>query len=318
MPIREKKPAQPLAELLNKDFEPFIETKFKAKRKTPDYYKYGIKGLLDSPLAKLRLDKITDQHAGQYAAKRSCLAASTVNCGLRTLRRALKLAVEWGKMDRMPKLSPAKGERQRERVLTDEEVPRYLEGCPQPWHDAVITILGTGMRPGEVFPLRWETTSFNGNGGPIRITEGKSKTARRTLPMVPEVFAAPKARHLAQGEPAEGWVFPAKSASGHLEQGTAKKQHAKALKNSGVKPFEPYRLRHTALTNMGSLGIDSFTLARIAGHSSITMTQRYCHPQRDAIERAFAVFGQGQKVVTEGGHREKSEEKENLKPTVSD
>jgi hypothetical protein len=30
-----------------------------------------------------------------------------------------------------------------------------------------------------------------------------------------------------------------------------------------------------------------FTLARIAGHSSITITQRYVHPQADAIERAF-------------------------------
>jgi hypothetical protein len=30
-----------------------------------------------------------------------------------------------------------------------------------------------------------------------------------------------------------------------------------------------------------------FTLARIAGHSSITITQRYVHPQADATERAF-------------------------------
>ena len=34
-----------------------------------------------------------------------------------------------------------------------------------------------------------------------------------------------------------------------------------------------------------------FTLARIAGHSSITIIQRYVHPQADAIERAFAPFG---------------------------
>jgi hypothetical protein len=33
---------------------------------------------------------------------------------------------------------------------------------------------------------------------------------------------------------------------------------------------------------------DVFTLATIAGHSSITMTQRNVHPQADAIERAFA------------------------------
>jgi hypothetical protein len=35
--------------------------------------------------------------------------------------------------------------------------------------------------------------------------------------------------------------------------------------------------------------------ATIAGHSSITMTQRYVHPQDDAIERAFAKVG-GHKI----------------------
>ena len=54
-----------------------------------------------------------------------------------------------------------------------------------------------------------------------------------------------------------------------------------------LKPFPPYSLRHTALTNLAAAGCDAFTLARIVGHSSITITQRYCHPQADAIERAF-------------------------------
>ena len=50
-------------------------------------------------------------------------------------------------------------------------------------------------------------------------------------------------------------------------------------------------LRHTALTQLAQAGADVFTLARIAGHSSITITQRYVHPQADAIERAFAPLG---------------------------
>jgi len=44
---------------------------------------------------------------------------------------------------------------------------------------------------------------------------------------------------------------------------------------------------------LAEAGCDAFTLARIAGHSSITITQRYCHPQADAIERAFGKLAGG-------------------------
>jgi hypothetical protein len=63
-------------------------------------------------------------------------------------------------------------------------------------------------------------------------------------------------------------------------------------------------LRHTALARLAEAGCDAFTLARIAGHSSITLTQRYVHPQADAIERAFqqtakaALPSPGQEVDT--------------------
>lgn len=286
--FRERK-AVSLADFLNHDFLPFVESKFKtAKPRTLRYYEYGAKTLQEFDLAPLNLADITDQHAGQYAAKRANLSPSTVNCGLRTLRRALSLAYQWGKLDRMPKITLAKGERQRERVLTQEEVNTYLAVCPQPWRDAAKIMFGTAMRPSEVFGLRWERVYLNGQGGLIQITDGKSKAARRILPMVLGVYDAVKARHEAQGCPTEGWVFPADTASGHLEGGSAKNQHALALKESKVKRFEPYCLRHTALTNLAAAGCDAFTLARIAGHSSITITQRYCHPQADAIERAFA------------------------------
>ena len=97
---------------------------------------------------------------------------------------------------------------------------------------------------------------------------------------------------------------------GHLEQGTGKTQHSAAIAKvnaetlkanakreaAGEKPlllplpaFEPYTMRHTALTRMAPL-CDAFTLARIAGHSSITITQRYCHPQADAVEATSTRF----------------------------
>ena len=310
--ILESKPTPTLAEFLRGDFLPYVESKHALKLATLRYYKTGAASLLTSDLASLRIDEVTDQHAGQYAARHSNLSPSTINCGLRTLRRALYLASEWGKLGRRPKITLAKGERQRERVLTDAEVSAYLKACEQPWRDAATLMLGTGCRPGEAFALRWEHVLLNGLGGLMQIAQGKSKAARRLLPMVPAVYTAVKARWEVQGQPKEGWVFPSASRCGHFEGGTAKGQHARALikvsneakKNNRprLKPFEPYCLRHTALTRLAESGCDAFTLARIAGHSSITITQRYCHPQADAIERAFAKLSE-QKVVSDGGQQ---------------
>lgn len=308
--ILEKKPAPALADFLRKDFLSYVDNKT-AKEATAAYYHDGARRLLGSDLARLRLDEITDQHAGQFAARYSTLSASTINCGLRTLRRALHLAYEWGKIERMPKISLAKGERQRDRVLSREEAQDYLAMCSQPWRDVATLILGTGMRPGEAYGLKWENVLLNGQGGLIQITEGKTKAARRMLPMVPAVYQALKSRHEGQGSPSDGWVFPAGSRSGHLEQSSAKIQHAKSLallhkaheirsEIPLVESFEPYCLRHTALTWLAESGCDAFTLARIAGHSSITITQRYCHPQAEAIERAFSQMTNRQEVVTDG------------------
>ncbi|MGH9451291.1 MAG: tyrosine-type recombinase/integrase, partial [Terriglobia bacterium] len=237
----------------------------------------------------------------------------------------------WGKLDKMPKIGLVKGERQRERVLTDSEAERYLAACPQPWRDVATIMLGTGMRPAEVRRLRWEHVLLNGHGGLIRIAEGKSKAARRILPIVPAVYQALKTRQEAQGQPSEGWLFPSGSASGHLEESTDKKYHARALEtlatahkekpeeNPEVKPFEPYCLRHTALTRLAEAGCDAFKLAYIAGHSDIRITQRYVHPDTEAIERAFAQMAASQKVVTDGGYSQNAENgaEKNLPVTVT-
>jgi integrase len=72
-----------------------------------------------------------------------------------------------------------------------------------------------------------------------------------------------------------------------------KKAAEEAGTESLVKPFPPYTMRHTALTRLAESGCDAYTLARIAGHSSIAITMRYCHPQAEAIERAFSKLDVG-------------------------
>jgi integrase len=197
-----------LADFLKKDFLPFCETCFASKPNSASYYSYAVDQLCRSDLAKLHLDEITSQHAAGFIAKHSEYSPSTINCSLRTLRRALNLAAQWGKLEKAPKFELARGERHRDRVVSEAEFLCYRALCPQPWRDMVTLIYGSGMRPGEIYPLRWEHVLLNGTGGLIQIAEGKTKAARRMLPMVAEVYHMLLDRSEAQGRPAEGWVFP--------------------------------------------------------------------------------------------------------------
>jgi integrase len=325
--IREKKPIATLKEFLTKAFLPFAEINHANKPLTLRYYKQGCDMLVRSRLAGLKLDELTNQQAQDFARQYSALSPSGINRGLRTLRRALNLAHEWGKTDKLVKIKLASGERQRDRVLTDEEVDKYLNACPQPWRDCATLIVDEGFRPGEVFALRWPHIFFNGDGtGLIQIVEGKSKAARRVLPMTPRVYEALRSRHEAASRQEDGWVFPCLSTGWsfeskrsatceHFNGDAAKEQHKKALTNSGVKAFVPYTLRHTALTRLGErAGGDVFALAKIAGHSSITITQRYVHPQADAINRVFS--GSPLPVGTKMGTAAKHQERKLLKSTA--
>jgi integrase len=294
---RRMSPIPRLHDFLTSEFLPFVRARHATKKKTVAYYDYGARSLAESDLATLRLDAISSQHAAAYASKHGQVTASTVNCGLRTLRHALNLAVEWGRLTSAAKIPLMKGERQRDRVISDEEFAAYIEACEQPWRDVALLIRGEGMCPGECYKLRWEHVLLDdgrddGHHGFIQIAEGKTKARCRLLPMVVEVYDALRSRWTSPGRPASGWVFPAESRSGHFEQGSAKNYHARAMRtlqaaSDTFKRFEPYCLRHTALTRLAEAGCDAFTLAKIAGHSSITMTGRYCHPQAEAIERAF-------------------------------
>lgn len=304
-----------LSQFLKDDFLPW-ETTHAKKPNTLRYYRQGADMLNRSDMASMQIDKITDQHARDFEVRHSALSASGINRGLRTLRCALNQALKWGKMKHPVKIALANGEHQRDRVLTESEQTAYLDACPQPWKDCATLILDEGFRPGEVFTLRWSCLFFNDDStGLIQIIEGKSKAAKRILPMTPRVYTLLLARYDSAGKPDDGWVFASSSKSGHLTQDTAKDQHKKALEDSHVSPFVPYVLRHTALTRLGkAAGDNPYALAAIAGHSSITITYRYVHTQAEAISRVFAASLKASRIKggTQGGTQSRTTKKKAL------
>src|SRR5438034_2220240 len=135
--------------------------------------------------------------------------------------------------------------------------------------------------------------------GTLIVTHGKTKAARRVLPMTPRVRHILETRWHANGRPSGGYVWPAPTRAGHVEPSSLKKRHRKALGLSQVRPFVLYSLRHTFLTRLGQSGCDAWTLARIAGHSSVAMSTRYVHPSEDAVFTALEKLG-GHKIGHNG------------------
>jgi len=302
--IREKKIVPTLAEFVRSRFLPWAESVFAAKAKTWLWYRNGVRRLLSSvPLADLRLSELTGESVASYVADRQStgLEVSSINRELQVLRRMLHLAVEWGAIDATPKIRMLAGERHRERVVTFEEEAKYLASAPEPLASVAAVLADTGLRPDECFRLRWEAiTWLNGRYGSLLVTHGKTNAARRVLPMTPRVRAILESRWERDGKPAEGWAWSAPTRSGHIESSSLKKQHRKALTLSRVRPFVLYSFRHTFLTRLGESGCDAWTLARIAGHSSIGISTRYVHPSEDAVLAAVERLG-GHRI----GHNDK-------------
>jgi len=111
--LREKKVASTLREFLDGDFRRFVESTFAEKVKTKTYYEHGIKVILAfNPLANERLDRLTAEGITGFVTHRQSkgLKVSSVNRELEVLRRSLKLAMEWGKVEKILPKVPKKSD----------------------------------------------------------------------------------------------------------------------------------------------------------------------------------------------------------------
>ena len=242
-----------------------------------------------APIAGARLNRIDEGVIeGYVVARRASVGPATVNRELATLRRMLRLAHEWREIQRIPRIRLLTGERIRDFVLSRHMEEVYLAACAQPLADIALLILETGLRIGEALSLPWTDVVLDplpgSRFGYIRIRHGKSKNARRPIPLTDR--AAQMLRNRQQLAPGE-LVFANRDGRRYLVT-SINHLHQKARAIVGLgRDFVIHSLRHTMLTRLGESGVDAFTIMRIAGHSSITVSQRYVHPSPEAVERAF-------------------------------
>ncbi|HWR54648.1 MAG TPA: tyrosine-type recombinase/integrase, partial [Bryobacteraceae bacterium] len=120
--------------------------------------------------------------------------------------------------------------------------------------------------------------------GYLHVRDGKSKYAKRNVSLSARVTAMLRARLAAA---TSLWVFD--NGSGGPWLGTSLNHQHSRVRTLLKLPqdFVIHSFRHTMLTRLGEAGADAFTIMRIAGHSSVTVSQRYVHPSPESLERAF-------------------------------
>lgn len=221
----------------------------------------------------------------------SGLAVITTNSILRTLRKALFLAFEWHLLPREPRrivrLLP--GENQREFVLDSETEEKICSVLFSQMRDVVRFTIDSGLRAGEICRLTWSDVDYT-DGTPIavRIREVKTKFARRWVPLTNRsaaILAAlqPSAK---DGVP---YVFTRYKGNQPLTVEWMSGRFKRARRVVGVsEDCKFHSLRHTACTRWAEAGVSAFEIQKLAGHSDIRISARYCHPEEKQLKAAIA------------------------------
>ncbi len=292
------------------DFAPEFLKLVEAERKPRTHRRYSVSLVsLKEAFGSKRLSEVTPQEIDRYKQERldAGRKGSTINRDLACLRRLLRVAVKRNKLRASPfsegrvDFLPEQG---RERILSFVEEHKYLNAANPTLRDVATVILECGCRPDEVFRIRAEDVDLTGRT--LRIQSGKTKNARRTVPLTqPAVDVLKRRISAAQGP----YLFPFRVGRFGKEEAFNWNKpmsqlwnaHREALTASQIRPaFTLYDCRHTYGTRAIESGVDPLTLMRLMGHANLATTNRYVHLSQSHLadaqkrieayrqERAFA------------------------------
>jgi integrase len=256
---------------------------------------------------------------------RQGLSPKTITNQLLLLQVMLKTAVRWRLIRHNPvhDIDRPRLHQPEPQILDTSEIARLNTAYKQLqanaptaeerewWRIARVltfTALGTGLRRGELLALQWQHIHFLDGYLHVhqalvkgRLTTPKSRAGTRRVQLGPHT-----AKLLANHYQASRYTADADYVFHHPHKGTPLDParltrqylrpalHAADI-NKHIRPF--HDLRHTALTHDAAAGNPLTYIQHKAGHSQITVTQRYIHAAQTtfigAAERAEArMFGQ--------------------------
>ena len=190
---------------------------------------------------------------------------------------------------------PGGPEKPRERVLTDDEL-RVIVSDPmgavrlQRTAHAMMVLLATGARRGELAKAEWKDVNLAGGWWRIPPTNAKNGL-EHDFPLtdlaVEHLTALRGLAHRSR------WVMPALDGDGPIDPKLLTRSVARCgarLKRQKVAPFNVHDLRRTVRTGLGRLGVRPDIAELVIGHKRSKLIEtydrhRYPEERRDALER---------------------------------
>jgi len=251
-------------------------------------------------ITALRIAQYDRERSAGLSRLKRAVTPATVNRELALIRHMLRLAEEWGYIDKAPRVRMGKEPEGRLRFLTEDEAVRLLKTCQEsqnPYLVAIVTTaLHTGMRRGEILGLMWERVDFA--RGVLLVDRTKSGR-RREIPMnravydVLEPLYAEARKALPEPLPGErrgepmGLLF--RKASG-TAWGSIRTAFERACVEAKVLDFRFHDLRHTCASWLVMAGRHLKEVQELLGHRTFAMTLRYAHLAPGRLREAVAAL----------------------------
>jgi integrase len=186
-------------------------------------------------------------------------------------------------------VKPPKVEPHEVRAITPQDARAILEAVEDDSLAALWTLLlGSGMRLGEACALDWGDVDLA--AGTVSIRRGKTKAARRTVPLPGFVVLALKAHHLRAGRPPKSApVFTGDRNGTRLRADVATHRFPRLLERAGLRRMRVHDLRHGTATLLLARGVPMRTIADMLGHANPSITANvYAHVSAELRKGAAA------------------------------
>ncbi len=265
-------------------FDDFVKDylAYSKANKAPGSYKRDLtsKRALLKYFSGQSLTEIKPQEIERYKAERQkTVTNATINRELAFLSHLYTMAKKWDKIDKDPtkKVQKLKEPPGRTRFLTEDELLRLLNECPDHIVPIIITAVNSGIRKSNLLNLKWNQIDLNNSQ--IKIISSKNNESR-IIPMnntLVDLFKNLEHRN------EEDYVFARKN--GRRIKNIIEGFKA-ALNRAEILDFRFHDLRHTFGSHLAMSGANIKTIQKLMGHKDISMTLRYAHLSQDHLKKA--------------------------------